>query len=446
MARVLPLLMVSLLGAHATFAQTPTPTEASIREVMNREYGYLLTATPLRPIDGDTGAAVSLNNMPKNVALGHTDMQIATYEWGVTYAGMMRATQITGDDRYLSYVNYRLVGLARMAAHMKANYPTATFDTYPSNVSGSYSLRRMLFPQNLDDSGSMCAAMIKANSLGIGNGSLRPWINNYVNWVSTRQFRLSDGTFARNDPMPNSVWLDDLYMSVPCLAQMGQLTGDRRYFDDAAKQILQFYSRMFVPEKGVWMHGWIQEMSPHPAFHWARANGWAIMATVELLTVLPKDHPQRTNLLNVLKLHATALRRLQAPSGLWHQLLDRPDSYEETSSSGMYVFAITRAINSGWLSRDSYYPVVLRGWNGLASKVNAIGQVEGTCVGTGLGWDDTFYLSRPTSVTAAHGYGPIFLSGAELIYLLRAHPVSGTANASLEMEPVFEDQAIEEVR
>ena len=71
----------------------------------------------------------------------------------------------------------------------------------------------------------------------------------------------------------------------------------------------------------------------------------------ELLTVLPKNHPQRTQLLNIYRAHAAGLRRVQAPSGLWHQLLDRPDSYEETSSSAMYVFALTRAINNGWLSR-----------------------------------------------------------------------------------------------
>ena len=100
------------------------------------------------------------------------------------------ATSVTGDQRYRTYVNTRLTGLARMAAHMRANYPTATFVTYPSSVSGgSYSLRRVLFPQNLDDSGSMCAAMIKAHRAGIAN--LRPWIDNYANWVSTRQFRLS---------------------------------------------------------------------------------------------------------------------------------------------------------------------------------------------------------------------------------------------------------------
>src|SRR3954471_14999035 len=398
MARALTLLLASLLTASAAFAQTAPTTESSIRAVLTRVHGYLLTATPLRPVNGATGVAASIDNLPRNVALGQTLMRNETYESGVTYAGVLSASQVTGDARYRTYVNDRLTGLARMAAHMKANYPNVTFDTYPSNVSGTYSLRRVLFPQNLDDSGSMCAAMIKADRAGIAN--LRPWIDNYSNWVSKKQFRLSDGTFARNQPLPNSVWLDDLYMSVPCLAQMGQLTGDRRYFDDAAKQILQFYSRMFVSQKGLWMHSWIQEMSPHPVFHWARANGWAFMATVELLTVLPKDHPQRTNLINSLKAHAAALRRVQAPSGLWHQLLDRPDSYEETSASAMYVSALAHGIRYGWLSDTTFRPVVLRGWNALTTKVNSTGQVEGTCVGTSLGWDDTYYLNRPTSVNA----------------------------------------------
>jgi rhamnogalacturonyl hydrolase YesR len=395
---------------------------------MSRVHGYLLTATPLRPINGDTGAAASLDDMPRNVALAHTDMHLETYESGLTYAGMLRATEVTGDTRYRAYVDERLSGLARMAAHMRANYPTATFDTYPSSVSGSFSLRRVLFPQDLEDSGSMCAAMIKADRAGIANGELRPWIDNFANWVSTRQFRLPDGTFARNQPMPNSLWLDDLYVSVPCLAQMGVLTGDRRYFDDAAKQILQFHSRMFVAENDLWMHGWVQEMDPHPVFHWARANGWALMATVELLSVLSADHPERTTLLNILEAHADGLRRVQAPSGLWHQLLDRPDSYEETSSSAMFVFAIARAINEGWLSPTTYGPTVLHGWDGVTTKVNAVGQVEGTCVGTGLGWDDTFYLNRPTDVNAAHGYGPIFLAGAEIIDLVRNYPDIGRSN------------------
>ena len=143
--------------------------------------------------------------------------------------------------------------------------------------------------------------------------------------------------------------------------------------------------------------------------------------------------------MNIFKAHAAGLRRVQAPSGLWHQLLDRPDSYEETSASAMYVFALTRGINNGWISRPTWAPIVLRGWNGLTKKVNSTGQVEGTCIGTSLGWDDTYYLNRPTDVNAAHGYGPIFLAGSEIIYLLKMHPEVATTAATARFEPVFED-------
>jgi rhamnogalacturonyl hydrolase YesR len=99
------------------------------------------------------------------------------------------------------------------------------------------------------------------------------------------------------------------------------------------------------------------------------------MAMVEFLSELPADHPDRTQLLSILEAHADGLRRVQATSGLWNQLLNRPDSYEETSSSGMYVFAIARAINAGWLSPTTYGRVVLRGWDGVTTKVNSTGQV-----------------------------------------------------------------------
>jgi hypothetical protein len=61
--------------------------------------------------------------------------------------------------------------------------------------------------------------------------------------------------------------------------------------------------------------------------------------------------------------------------------------------------------------------MVSLGWNALAQRVNARGQVEGTCVGTGLAWDPMWYACRPTSAYAAHGYGPVLMAGAEMITL-----------------------------
>lgn len=399
----------------------PTPYEPakpqSIEATLQRVHAYLEQAAPLRVVDGTTGAVVpDLKKLPAQVALDRTDLLILTYEWGVTYSGMLLATEITGDARYRTYTQDRLAGIAALATHAKKHLAA---DGSVPTVAHGMSMRSILKPRSLDDAGAMCAAMIKANRAGVGK-DLRPWIDNYVQFVSETQFRLADGTLARNRPLPDSLWLDDLYMSVPCLAQAGKLTGDSRYFDDAAKQILQFAERMFVKERGLFMHGWVQGMQPHPVFPWARANGWATMAMVELLEVLPENHPSRAKILDLYRAHAASLAAAQGHAGLWHQLLDRRESYQETSASAMFVYSLARGINRGWLDAKAFGPAVSLGWNAVTTKVNEKGQVEGTCVGTGMGWDPMFYMYRPVHVLAAHGYGPVFLAGAEMIALLRS--------------------------
>jgi rhamnogalacturonyl hydrolase YesR len=303
------------------------PGEEAIRKTLELVHAYVDQAAPVQVIDGQTGAPVpDLKRLPAKVALARTDMQILTYEWGVTYAGMLRSAQVTSDPRYTDYIHQRVTAIATLAAHEKKNLPPGTTHAeYPAPKHG-LGLRSILLPGRLDDAGAMCAALIKAELAGLGDKKLRPWIDNYLKFVSTGQFRLADGTLARNRPLPDSLWLDDLYMSVPCLAQAGKLTGERRYFDDAAKQILRFADRMFVREKGLFMHAWVQDMKHHPAFHWARANGWAIMATVELLEVLPEDHPDRPRILALLADHAAGLIANQGHAGRWHQLLDRRES------------------------------------------------------------------------------------------------------------------------
>jgi unsaturated rhamnogalacturonyl hydrolase len=420
----------------------PTPYELAsveqIRAVVDRMHAYVVEAAPVRVVDGDTGAAVpDLDKLPPNVAWARTDLQIVTYEWGVTYAGMLLLAEITGDARFRQYTDERVTAIAKVAAHARANMkPGTTHANYQRPAHGLW-LRGILLPGRLDDAGAMCAALIKSERAGLGAKTLQPWIDNWVDWVANRQFRFKDGTLARNRPLPNTLWLDDLYMSVPCLAQAGKLTGNGRYYDDAAKQILQFAERMFVREKKLFMHAWTQDMDPHPAFHWARANGWAIMAMAELLDVLPEKHPARPKLLALFKEHATGLMANQGHAGLWHQLLDRRESYEETSASAMFVFAIARGINRGWLDAKAFGPAVAIGWNAVAGKVNAKGQVENVCVGTGVGWEPMFYMYRPTHLLAAHGYGPVLLAGAEMIEL-RKRPDIGIHDGGMHFGKALE--------
>ncbi len=392
-------------------------TTPQIKAVLDRVLGYLETASPVRIVDRDTGQPVSdLAHLPPHAALARTDFLLTSYEWGVTYAGMLHTAALTGDARYRDYVDTRFHAITTLATHLQGQSGTPATGSIPPRDQ-ILVLRGVLHPQALDDCGAMAAAMIKASRAGLRPAQLRPWIDHYLDWIRTGQFRLADGTLARNRPMPDTLWLDDLYMSVPALAQMGALTGDATCFDDAVRQISQFSARMFVPEKKLYRHGWVAHMEPHPTFHWARANGWALVAMAELLDVLPENHPGRADVLAQYRAHAAGLAAVQDGTGLWHQLLDRPDSYLETSASAMFVYALARGINRGWLDAKAYGPMVSIAWNAVAQRVNATGQVEGTCVGTGMGFDPMFYYFRPISLLAAHGYGPVLLAGAEMIAL-----------------------------
>ena len=391
----------------------PKPEE--VNQTLDRVRQYLDSVTPIGFINEKTGAPVNdLSKIDAETVFARGDFRLVSYEWGVTYAGMLLAADATGDQRYRDYTEKRLAFIADSASSFK-------------NAPGKYSdwesrmpLRNLIFPQALDDVGAMCAAMIKAKRSG-SKANVHPLIEIALGHIMNKQYRLSDRTLARNRPQPNTLWLDDLFMSVPALAQMGKLTGDNKYYDEAARQVLSFSKRMFNRELGVYMHGWVEGMSVHPEFHWARANGWAFMAEAELLDVLPSDHPMRQQILELFRAHAKGLASFQSGSGFWHQLLDRQDSYLETSATAIFAFAFARGINRRWLDARAYAPATLLAWNAISTKINAKGQVEGTCVGTGMAFDPAFYYYRPTSPFAAHGYGPTLLAGAEILTLLKTH-------------------------
>lgn len=399
---------------HAMRVDYPVPYGApkveDVKAVLDRVRHYLDSVTPTQFVNRRTGEVIgSLSKIDTNTIVKPGDFRLTSYEWGVTYSGMLLAGEATGDKRFTEYTKSRVEFIANSVPAFKALY-----NQYPKS---SNPFRQPIAPHALDDAGAICAAMIKALRAG-ANQSLRPLIDNYINYISTKEFRFPDGTLARNRPQKNTLWLDDLYMSVPALAQMGKLTGDKKYYDDAVKQVVQFSERMFNKDLNIYMHGWVEEMTVHPEFHWARANGWALMAMVELLDVLPEDHPGRNKVVAQLRAHAKGLAFYQTGTGFWHQLLDKNDSYLETSATAIYAYCFARAANKGWIDAKAYAPAALLAWNAVATKVNAKGQVEGTCVGTGMAFDPAFYYYRPVNVFAAHGYGPVLLAGAEVINLL----------------------------
>ena len=388
-----------------------------VKQVMDRVLQYIDAETPAALVDKNTGAPVTdYKKITASTQLKQGGFRLTSYEWGVTYSGVLAAYAATGDNAYRDYVVKRHQLLADIAPYFQKIYAK------DKNIDGN--IRRVIDPHALDDAGAVCCSMIKL-LLADGKQPLRPLIDNYADYIMNKEYRLSDGTFARIRPQKNTLWLDDMFMGIPTVAYMGKLTGDAKYYDEAARQVLQFAERMWVPEKGLFRHGWVEAMDPHSAFHWGRANGWAILTMCEVLDVLPADHPKRAEIMELLKAHAAGLARLQHHDGFWHQLLDRDDTYLEASATAIYTYCLAHAVNQGWLDVKAFGPVAQLGWHAVASSVNEKGQVEQVCVGTGMGFDPSFYAYRPCHVMAAHGYGPVIWAGAEMINMLkRQHPKS----------------------
>ena len=320
------------------------------------------------------------------------DFRLTSYEWGVTYSAMLRAGQLTGDKSYTKYADDCMIFLSKQAPKFKALLDKG------ENIDPL--MRQVVRPAALDDAGAICCAMIKS-----GNKALKDQIETYYDYIANKQYRYSDGQFARMRPVANTVWLDDMFMGIPALALHGDI-------EEAKKQFQLFHDKMWVEEKCLYRHGWVPG-EHHPSFFWGRANGWALLTACELLDV--EESPL---IMKHFKEHLSGLLALQDYDGGWHQLLDKPQTYLETSCTAIYCYCLAHAINKGWIEAEPYVGQTLLAWNYVNAHVNEKGQVEGTCVGTGLAFDPAFYAYRPVNNYAAHGYGPVIWAGAEIYQML----------------------------
>ena len=388
------------------------PTVDGIKEVLNRVRVYYESTSPLIIEDAETGEEISdLTKPNKNARVSVGFSSEWSYTNGVVLSAFDYIDDVTGDPAFFAN-NTRFYDLViKTLPYFQKN--REVFGDEASNGWG-----RTPDFHALDDCGSIGAAMIKTY-LKDQNDDYLDLINITADYISNKQVRLEDGTLARHRPQYLSIWADDIYMSVPFLANMGVLTGDSKYFDDAVKQVLQMAERLYIPQKELFDHGWSVTSGDYdPRFYWGRANGWTLMAMAELLGILPEDYPGRADIMHLYRSMIRSLAGLQNGSGFWHNMLDKTDTYLETSCTAMFTFAVAKGINEGWINHV-YGPVALTGWNAISTRVLENGAVDGTCEGTTFAHDNTYYYHRGKSIYATHGYGPVLYAGAEMIRLLQ---------------------------
>ncbi|MCM1312687.1 MAG: glycoside hydrolase family 88 protein [Bacteroides sp.] len=399
--------------AYKTHYGVPTPEE--VKSVMDRVCSYLEQTTFMQVENKETHQPVKdLHKINSESQLVRGTFRLTSYEWGVTYSAMLRAAEVTGDKRYYRYAVNRMRYLAELAPYFRK--------ILDKGEEIDVLMHQVVKPEALDDAGAICAAMIKAK-MQDKTLPLDKQIDTYYQFISKEQYRLADGIFGRLRPLKNTVWLDDMFMGIPALAWKAAASNDMEGMTAAAEQFQMFHSRMWVEEKQLYRHGWAEGMEPHPSFFWGRANGWALLTACELMDALPESHSAYDIIKNQFKQHLQGIVSLQGHDGAWHQLLDRNDTYLETSCTAIYAYCIAHAINKGWIDAQAYGAAALLAWNYVESMINKEGQVCGTCVGTGMAFDPAFYAYRPVNNFAAHGYGPVIWAGAEIIEMVRSRCV-----------------------
>ncbi len=248
--------------------------------------------------------------------------------------------------------------------------------------------------------------------------------------------RTSEGGFWHKKIYPNQMWLDGLYMGEPFYCMYSVMAGDTAAFNDIARQFLLIEKHLKDPKTGLYYHGWDESKKMgwadatngrSPNF-WGRSMGWYAMALVDVLDTFPKEHLKRKQLEQLFSEYMSAVLRIREPKSLlWYQVLDRAGSdgnYPEASASAMFVYAMTKGVNKGYLPNE-YRAAAAASYEAILKRLvtvdaQGIVSLHDVVKVSGLGGNPyrdgsyEYYISEPKRTNDFKGYGPLMLAAIEM--------------------------------
>lgn len=381
-------------------------TDDQIRDVVER-----IAKHQIHPLaDSDYSAVTSMDaaraaKAPEGITWG--------YPWGVALFGMERVAETTGDSDAGQFVLQHDQICARYYEWLAGL--DKQFGDDATNFTHNTSIKGLVLLGSLDNCGAMGNQMLV--SMMQHPDQVLPEEKEVVariaDWVLHKQARLPDGTLWRPHQYDGTVWPDDLYMGGVFQVRWGVYNHDQTFIDDTAEQIIH-QAALEEDSDGLWFHGYFMADKNHAPYKWGRGNGWVTVTLVETLSAMPDNDPLRPQLLDILRKQIDGLKKVQAPDGMWRQVLDKQDLWEETSCTAMFAYGIARAVNRGWID-PSNMVIARRAFAAASKNVTADGTVNGTCQGTTMSHDLAYYIARERPSDDPHGRGPMMLAGCEIL-------------------------------
>ena len=316
-----------------------------------------------------------------------TPPRTITYPETCTWYGALTFAKVTGDKKLVEQ-------LAQRFEPLFGNYDTLIPkpDHVDLTVFGSVPLE--LYIQTKDDRYLKIGKYMADKQWAAPEGErVKPESYWYYNKGMTWQTRM---------------WIDDMFMITAVQAQAYRATGDTVYINRAAREMV-LYLDTLQKENGLFYH------APDVPFFWGRGDGWMAVGMSELLRSLPKTNPNYERIMKGYKLMMSALLKYQGEDGMWHQLIDDPTSWSETSSTGMFTFAFINGVKNGWLDKKAYAPAARKAWLKLITYINENDDITEVCEGTNKQNDRQYYLDRKRNIGDLHGQAPLLWCATALL-------------------------------
>ncbi len=329
------------------------------------------------------------------------------YATMLSYKGIKDCGETLDKPEYIDY-------FMRNMSFMAEWYEYALYDR--NNFGLSSFMCSASSEEHLDHIGTMGVNFLDAYQ--------RTGENKYLYIIKTLQNRIkncvprfSDGTFCRTSS--GTMWADDFYMSGPFLTGLYKKMGDNDSLCDIIKQIKGFRERLFMEDEKIYSHIFFLDNGVKNCVPWGRGNGWIALSMSEMLLQIPKDAPEFEIVRKAFSEFCEGIAACQDETGLYHQVLNRPQSYLETSCTAMFTLAMYRGVHNGWIDKK-YLENADKGLDAILKYcVDKDGVVYGVCMGSSCSMDEQYYFDLTTIKDDNHGTGIVLMLLCEKIMMER---------------------------
>lgn len=381
------------------------------------QFKELVKMHELRPLDYARKAcnAIMLSYDPTQLP-PYADMEGTSrysYMQGIFLLGMYRTYDICREKRYLNYISEWCDTIQDGKGRI------IPYKRHPErSMYGSLDSRQpvQLFMRIYNETG-------KAEYLEL----TEYFMKSTLNWQVTANGIMVHYAFMNE----NVASINTVYMVCPSMCLYGKMVNDARYYDIAAHQPIAMYEKMLNEKTGLLYHAWDEAKSSDWADpktglsgeHWGRGMGYYVMGILDMLDYLPKTHPQRERLIEIVRNCLCAIEKYQHSSGRWYQLVDKcdiKDNWMENSCSCMFVYAFAKAVNLGILDHK-YATTAIRGYSGIIDTIEygENGEMILKDISEGIQAGDD-YLDKMSHTNDLHGSGAFVLMCNEIEKLLNS--------------------------